>query len=456
MSALLQSFVAVLDEFGVSHRRAKNAALCAAEGIMRAGPSLLASPASTSPEEMLSSIQTYTDSVVSAKGLVQPLVRLHDVDSVPEGVDEVLDSALAALRILVASDFAETSSVFPDLYSTLPPVRFQPFELPSILVPPEAADYELDTDTTGDGTNDTENSSGMAAAGSGSSTGTVKKEDWPEYMPRLFPDDVTPNPSSPAGYAVRSALIATIDIFEVNRKECARLLLEYPKWAPEGTFRPRPGLPGQPSAAPGANADGKDEEGNPKPAPIPVPGKDWQLESTLIETILGMAFLLPEPFAGHKTLYYSTLITELAKLSPTTVGPAVGKSIRRLYSLLGDEGLDPEIGRRFAEWFAVHMSNFGFGWVWKEWIPDLELPGLHPKRVFIRRAVELEVRLAYYDRITKTLPEVYCDPALAAIPAQAPGPSFEYEDLCKFLDLAQSNWLLVILLTPFTHSSCVL
>jgi hypothetical protein len=54
------------------------------------------------------------------------------------------------------------------------------------------------------------------------------------------------------------------------------------------------------------------------------------------------------------------------------------------------------------------------------------------------------------------LPEVYCDPALAAIPAQAPGPSFEYEDPCKFLDLAQSNWLLVILLTPFTHSSCVL
>jgi hypothetical protein len=34
LSLLLQSFTAVLDEFGVSHGRAKRAALCAAEGLM--------------------------------------------------------------------------------------------------------------------------------------------------------------------------------------------------------------------------------------------------------------------------------------------------------------------------------------------------------------------------------------------------------------------------------------
>lgn len=33
------------------------------------------------------------------------------------------------------------------------------------------------------------------------------------------------------------------DIFEVNRKECARLLLEYPKWCIPGTFKPRAGAP---------------------------------------------------------------------------------------------------------------------------------------------------------------------------------------------------------------------
>lgn len=34
MSALLQSFATVLDEFGVSYGRGKNAALCAIEGLL--------------------------------------------------------------------------------------------------------------------------------------------------------------------------------------------------------------------------------------------------------------------------------------------------------------------------------------------------------------------------------------------------------------------------------------
>jgi nuclear cap-binding protein subunit 1 len=61
---------------------------------------------------------------------------------------------------------------------------------------------------------------------------------------------------------VRTALLDITDIFEVNRKECARLLLEYPKWNLPGTFKPKPGAT--------VTAD-------------PVPGKDWQLESTIIE-----------------------------------------------------------------------------------------------------------------------------------------------------------------------------
>lgn len=56
--------------------------------------------------------------------------------------------------------------------------------------------------------------------------------------------------------------MSIVDIFEVNRKECARLLLEYPKWTQAGTFKPKPGAP--------AEQD-------------PIPGRDWQLESTIIE-----------------------------------------------------------------------------------------------------------------------------------------------------------------------------
>ncbi|KAJ3512739.1 hypothetical protein NMY22_g15244 [Coprinellus aureogranulatus] len=152
---------------------------------------------------------------------------------------------------------------------------------------------------------------------------------------------------------------------------------------------------------------------------------DWQLESTVIETVLGAFLVLPE--SSKKSIYYISLITEICKLSPSTVGPAVGKSIRRLYSSLAD-GLDVEAARRFAEWFAVHMSNFGFQWVWKEWVPDLELTVQHPKRAFMRRAIEFEIRLAYHERIYKTLPEPMQAPDAYTIPENGPTPAFEYED----------------------------
>jgi len=73
---------------------------------------------------------------------------------------------------------------------------------------------------------------------------------------------VSPDPNTPAGYIIRSALIDTIDIFEINRKECARLLLEYPKWNLPGTFKPKPGSTVEHE---------------------PVQNKDWQLESTVLE-----------------------------------------------------------------------------------------------------------------------------------------------------------------------------
>ena len=73
--------------------------------------------------------------------------------------------------MLLASGFAETSDSYPQpLGATVTLVDGQtPFELPSILVPP---DVEFDT-------------------GAGEeATGLVKKEEWSEYYLRLFDNDV--------------------------------------------------------------------------------------------------------------------------------------------------------------------------------------------------------------------------------------------------------------------------
>ncbi|KJA21655.1 hypothetical protein HYPSUDRAFT_165386 [Hypholoma sublateritium FD-334 SS-4] len=387
MLALLHSFTAVLDEFGVSYGRAKQASLCAGEGLLVAG-AVLKEHSVTDVQEIINAIQTFADTTTQQKWLVSPATRISSQAIPHDSAVELLEILLSTLTTLNHSDFKETANCIPQPYTTAidsDATTSKPYDLPSVLVPPEV--IELDS----------------MSAESGEES-QVKKEEWPEFFVRLFPDDVSPDPKSPAGYVVRTALMDILEIFEVNRKESARLLLEYPKWNLPGTFKPKPGAPA---------------------VTEPTPGKDWQLESTIIETVLGAFLVLPE--SSKKSIYYIALITELCKLSPSTVGPAVGKSIRKLYTSLSD-GLDVEAARRFAEWFAVHMSNFGFQWVWKEWLPDLALPIQHPRRSFMRRAVEFEIRLAYHDRILKTLPESMQGPDAYTIAATAPGPSFEYDD----------------------------
>jgi nuclear cap-binding protein subunit 1 len=163
------------------------------------------------------------------------------------------------------------------------------------------------------------------------------------------------------------------------------------------------------------------------------------LESLVVSTILSAMFTLPKP--PYDLIYYGSVITELCKLSPNTVAPPVGRAVRKLFTMLGSEGLDNEIARRAAEWFAVHLSNFGFQWMWKEWyaqlsslgrsqltsrIPDLELPSAHPRRAFIRKVVDSEVRLAYHNRILQTLPE-QMQAKEAEVIGEDPQPLWPYE-----------------------------
>ncbi|KAF8479412.1 hypothetical protein F5888DRAFT_1895957 [Russula emetica] len=132
MLGLLQSFTAVLDEFGVSNGRAKRAARCAAEGLMRAGQVLKEHSAAT-VIEMIASIQAYSDSVKTAKWLVHPLAPLHSLEVPAEHADEMLDCAVSALKTLDPSDFVNVSGIFPQPYSAMSTSTVVPFDLPSVL-----------------------------------------------------------------------------------------------------------------------------------------------------------------------------------------------------------------------------------------------------------------------------------------------------------------------------------
>lgn len=139
-------------------------------------------------------------------------------------------------------------------------------------------------------------------------------------------------------------MLDVIHIFEVNRKEAARIVLSMSRYLTPGTFK----------STATTNADSE-----------VASTSTYSAESLIISTLLQAMFLLPH--SPCKLLYYGSVITELCKMSPNTMAPPVGRAVRKLYGMLGSDGLDAEVARRASEWFAIHLSNFGFQWMWKEW-----------------------------------------------------------------------------------------
>ena len=87
---------------------------------------------------------------------------------------QLLDALLNALLALKASDFEETANCITQPYKNyadLDAFTVTPYDLPLVLVPPEVIEMDSLSVESGDETQ-------------------IKKEDWPEFFVRLFPDEV--------------------------------------------------------------------------------------------------------------------------------------------------------------------------------------------------------------------------------------------------------------------------
>ena len=86
---------------------------------------------------------------------------------------QILDSAIAALKALDATDFEDTSSIYIQPYADLEKGEFDFYDLPLVLVPPDAMELDSLGPDVGEDV-------------------PIKKEEWPETYLRLFPDEVGP------------------------------------------------------------------------------------------------------------------------------------------------------------------------------------------------------------------------------------------------------------------------
>ena len=98
---------------------------------------------------------------------------------------------------------------------------------------------------------------------------------------------VVPSPDTPLGWTLRSIIHDTVHIFEVNRKECARLLLAIRQYLPKDTFKPL-----------ATTAETEDSSAS---------TSTLSLESLVVSTILSIMFTLPTP--PYDLIYYGSVIT---------------------------------------------------------------------------------------------------------------------------------------------------
>lgn len=218
--------------------------------------------------------------------------------------------------------------------------------------------------------------------------------------------ETVPPTSDIASCLLRDAIVDTINILDYNRTATARFLIDIDCYFSPGTFVKR--------ATPFDRL--RDIEGD---------RSTWKPEDVAVDAVFSQLFQLPTP--EHKLVYYHSVLTESCKIAPAAIAPSLGRAIRYLYRSV--DSMDLELSYRFMDWFAHHLSNFGFTWKWTEWIDDVDLPDLDPKKAFIQGSLDKEIRLSFAQRIKGTLPAPYQQ--LITQGKEMDTPDFKYSDQGK-------------------------
>ena len=147
-----------------------------------------------------------------------------------------------------------------------------------------------------------------------------------------------------ASIVIRDSTVDTINLLDYNRNVTAKCLIDLDCFFAPDTFVKR--------ATPFDTLRESDEGSS-----------RWKPEDVAVDAVFSQLFQLPHP--EHKLVYYHAVLTEACKIAPAAIAPSLGRAIRHLYK--GLNVMDLELSYRFMDWFAHHLSNFGFTWKWTEW-----------------------------------------------------------------------------------------
>ncbi|EER40564.1 cap binding protein [Histoplasma capsulatum H143] len=200
--------------------------------------------------------------------------------------------------------------------------------------------------------------------------------------------ETVPPTTDIAASLLRDNLTDTIDILDFNRIATAKFLIDVDCYFAPNTFIKRATPFDKIRDAVAAGAGDR---------------STWKPEDVAVDAVFSLLLQLPTP--EHKLVYYHSVLTEACKIAPAAIAPSLGRSIRFLYKNM--ERMDLALSYRFLDW-----------------VDDVELPAVHPKKAFICAALDKEIRLSFAQRIKGTLPEPY--QALISEAKEKDTPDFKY------------------------------
>ncbi|KAI9279792.1 MIF4G like-domain-containing protein [Sporodiniella umbellata] len=213
---------------------------------------------------------------------------------------------------------------------------------------------------------------------------------------------VVPQHDSIEYFILQELMADTIFLYEVNRKDCAKYLLNLPHNCEARYFK-------RSSDSDEPMEEDEDEE---------EPG--WSISDLLVETVF--AHMLRLPSSDFRQVFYASVIIELCRVDGSKFPMALGRGVKTLYDRL--DKMDVECINRLYSWFSHHLSNFGFQWDWQAWEGAITMNPLSQQFCFLKEVLEKEIRLSYYDRIKSMLPENFH----IFLSESAPSPQFKYSD----------------------------
>ncbi|MEW5299601.1 MAG: hypothetical protein WDW36_002600 [Sanguina aurantia] len=153
-----------------------------------------------------------------------------------------------------------------------------------------------------------------------------------------------------------------------------------------------------------------------------------KVRNLLAEVLFGQLLALPKPKLSAAA--YSTILIDLCKMRDFGFARALSTCVRELYSALPH--MDPELRSRLVGWLSYHLSNFEYQWPWDRWSSVVDQHPSHPQRQFCQELLQRLLRLSYYQRVHKVLPEQFQgllgpEPSVPLLPGQqAPAPTMPH------------------------------